>query len=85
MNDTREEQLLNAGKAADAEKRTDVESLKKKYAASDEKVYTVVTTVQVDDETEDEFTFLFKKPKVIMAGDINVTVRNVVQSARGKE
>ena len=23
--------------------------------------------------------------KVIMAGDINVTVRNVVQSARGKE
>ena len=37
MNDTREEQLLNAGKAADAEKRTDVESLKKKYAASDEK------------------------------------------------
>ena len=56
MNDTREEQLLNAGKAADAEKRTDVESLKKKYAASDEKVYTVVTTVQVDDETEDEFT-----------------------------
>lgn len=63
MNDTREEQLLNAGKAADAEKRTDVESLKKKYAASDEKVYTVVTTVQVDDETEDEFTFLFKKPK----------------------
>ena len=58
MNDTREEQLLNAGKAADAEKRTDVESLKKKYAASDEKVYTVVTTVQVDDETEDEFTFL---------------------------
>ena len=38
MNDTREEQLLNAGKAADAEKKTDVESLKKKYAASDEKV-----------------------------------------------
>ena len=34
MNDTREEQLLNAGKAADAEKRTDVESLKKKYAMS---------------------------------------------------
>lgn len=33
MNDTREEQLLNAGKAADAEKKTDVESLKKKYAA----------------------------------------------------
>lgn len=26
-----------------------------------------------------------REQKVIMAGDINVTVRNVVQSARGKE
>ena len=63
MNETREEQLINAGKAAEADKKVDVEALKKKYAASEEKVYTVVTTVQVDDETEDEFTFLFKKPK----------------------
>ena len=63
MNEAREEQLLNAGRAAEAEKKTDVESLKKKYAGADEKVYTVVTTVQVDDETEEEFTFLFRKPK----------------------
>ena len=54
MNETREEQLINAGKAAEADKKVDVEALKKKYATSEEKVY----TVQVDDETEDEFTFL---------------------------
>lgn len=81
MNDTREEQLLNAGKAADAEKKTDVESLKKKYAASDEKVYTVVTTVQVDDETEDEFTFLFKKPKAASYDRYVKTTSNSVTKA----
>lgn len=81
MNDTREEQLLNAGKAADAEKKTDVESLKKKYAASDEKVYTVVTTVQVDDETEDEFTFLFKKPKAASYDRYVKTMSNSVTKA----
>ena len=43
MNETREEQLINAGKAAEADKKVDVEALKKKYAASEEKVYTVVT------------------------------------------
>ena len=77
MNDTREEQLLNAGKAADAEKKTDVESLKKKYAASDEKVYTVVTTVQVDDETEDEF----KKPKAASYDRYVKTMSNSVTKA----
>ena len=77
MNDTREEQLLNAGKAADAEKKTDVESLKKKYAASDEKVYTVVTTVQV----EDEFTFLFKKPKAASYDRYVKTMSNSVTKA----
>ena len=41
MNETREEQLINAGKAAEADKKVDVEALKKKYAASEEKVYTV--------------------------------------------
>lgn len=68
-------------KAADAEKKTDVESLKKKYAASDEKVYTVVTTVQVDDETEDEFTFLFKKPKAASYDRYVKTMSNSVTKA----
>lgn len=137
-----ENKLLNAGKENETAKGTDVESLKEKYSGTDEKIYTVITTVQVDDETEEEFTFLFRKPKpasydryvktisnsvtkasksfayrdsiihvlsakidnyrktdilkpsedmlleqdtVIMAGDINVSVRNVAQSSREKE
>ena len=58
-----ENKLLNAGKESEAAKGTDVESLKEKYSGTDEKIYTVITTVQVDDETEEEFTFLFRKPK----------------------
>lgn len=82
MNETREEQLLNAGKTADAEKKVDVEALKKKYAASsEEKVYTVVTTVQVDDETEDEFIFLFKKPKAASYDRYVKTMSNSVTKA----
>lgn len=81
MNETREEQLINAGKAAEADKKVDVEALKKKYAASEEKVYTVVTTVQVDDETEDEFTFLFKKPKAASYDRYVKTMSNSVTKA----
>ena len=58
-----ENKLLNAGKENETAKGTDVESLKEKYSGTDEKIYTVITTVQVDDETEEEFTFLFRKPK----------------------
>lgn len=81
MNETREEQLLNAGKAVEAEKKQDVESLKKKYAGADEKVYTVVTTVQVDDDTEEEFTFLFRKPKPASYDRYVKTMSNSVTKA----
>ena len=81
MNETREEQLINAGKAAEADKKVDVEALKKKYAASEEKVYTVVTTVQVDDETEEEFTFLFRKPKPASYDRYVKTISNSVTKA----
>ena len=81
MNETREEQLINAGKAAEADKKVDVEALKKKYAASEEKVYTVVTTVQVDDETEEEFTFLFRKPKPASYDRYVKTMSNSVTKA----
>lgn len=81
MNEAREEQLLNAGRAAEAEKKTDVESLKKKYVGADEKVYTVVTTVQVDDETEEEFTFLFRKPKPASYDRYVKTMSNSVTKA----
>lgn len=81
MNEVREEQLLNAGKAVEAEKKMDVESLKKKYAGADEKVYTVVTTVQVDDDTEEEFTFLFRKPKPTSYDRYVKTMSNSVTKA----
>lgn len=81
MFEAREEQLLNAGRTLKAEKKPDVETLKKKYAASEEKVYTVVTTVQVDDETGDEFTFLFKKPKAASYDRYVKTMSNSVTKA----
>lgn len=46
-----------------AEEKTSAEDLKKKYVASGEKVYTVNTNVMIDDDTEENFSFLFKKPK----------------------
>lgn len=45
------------------EKTLPVEQLKKKYSGNGEKVYTVSTSVMIDDYTEDEFTFVFMKPK----------------------
>lgn len=81
MFEAREEQLLNVGRTVEAEKKPDVEALKKKYAASEEKVYTVVTTVQVDDETGDEFTFLFKKPKAASYDRYVKTMSNSVTKA----
>lgn len=61
-----EERLFGAAKEAEAEatqerKKQDVEELKKKYTG--QKIYTITNTVAVDDDTEEEFTFLFRKPK----------------------
>lgn len=63
-----EERLFGAAKEAETEaaqekKKQDVEALKKKYAESGQKIYVVTNTVAVDDDTEEEFTFLFRKPK----------------------
>lgn len=81
MNETREEQLLNAGKAVEAEKKLDNEALKKKYADSGEKIYVVTTTVQVDDDTEEEFEFLFRKPKAASYDRYVKTMSNSVTKA----
>lgn len=81
MDPKMEEKLINAGKADDAENNTDVESLQAKYSGNDEKVYTVVTTVQVDDDTEEEFTFLFKKPKPASYDRYVKTMSNSVTKA----
>lgn len=63
-----EEQLFEAvkaeekNKAEEKKKKVDVEKLKEKYTESGKKVYLVTTTVQTDDDNEEEFNFLFKKP-----------------------
>lgn len=76
-----ENKLLNAGKESEVAKGTDVESLKEKYSGTDEKIYTVITTVQVDDETEEEFTFLFRKPKPASYDRYVKTISNSVTKA----
>lgn len=53
----KEEKLFQNGAAAN------IETLKEKYAKSAGKVYVVKHVVQVDDETEAEYDFLFQKPK----------------------
>jgi len=63
-----EERLFGAAKEAEAEatqetKKQDVEELKKKYTGNGQKIYTITNTVAVDDDTEEEFIFLFRKPK----------------------
>lgn len=76
-----ENKLLNAEKENETAKGTDVESLKEKYSGTDEKIYTVITTVQVDDETEEEFTFLFRKPKPASYDRYVKTISNSVTKA----
>lgn len=59
----KEEQLLHAAKEDDKRKGSDIEMLKERYSGTGEKIYTVTTTVQLDDDNDEEFAFLFKKPK----------------------
>lgn len=42
----------------------EMESLRKKYKESDGEVYEVSTTIQEDDDTEKELSWLFRKPKM---------------------
>lgn len=47
----------------ESEKEIDaIEELKKKYKNKDGKVYQVTTTIQEDDDNEQEFNFIFRKP-----------------------
>jgi hypothetical protein len=45
------------------EKTPPVEQLKRKYSGNGEKVYTVSASVMIDDYTDEEFAFVFMKPK----------------------
>ena len=79
MNEAREQELIRAGK--EAEQTGDVENLKEKYSGTDEKIYTVTTTVQVDDDTEEEFSYLFRKPKPASYDRYVKTISNSVTKA----
>lgn len=81
MNEAREQELIRAGKENDAAQKADVESLKRKYSGTDEKIYTVTTTVQVDDDTEEEFSYLFRKPKPASYDRYVKTISNSVTKA----
>ncbi len=81
MNEIREQELIRAGKENDAAQKADVESLKRKYSGTDEKIYTVTTTVQVDDDTEEEFSYLFRKPKPASYDRYVKTISNSVTKA----
>lgn len=64
----REEKLFKAARGTanretEGSKEMDVQNLKEKYTGTGEKIYTVTNTVQVDDDNEEVFTFLFSKPK----------------------
>ncbi len=81
MNEEREQELIRAAKENEAAKAADVESLKEKYSGTDEKIYTVTTTVQVDDDTEEEFSYLFRKPKPASYDRYVKTISNSVTKA----
>lgn len=81
MNEAREQELIRAAKENEAAKKADVESLKQKYSGTDEKIYTVTTTVQVDDDTEEEFSYLFRKPKPASYDRYVKTISNSVTKA----
>lgn len=77
----KEESLLEAAKVTEQPGKADVEALKKKYSAQASKVYAVTTTVQVDDDTEEEFSFLFHKPKPASYDRYVKTISNSVTKA----
>lgn len=81
MNETREQELIRMAKENEAAQKADVESLKRKYSGTEEKVYTVTTTVQVDDDTEEEFSYLFRKPKPASYDRYVKTISNSVTKA----
>lgn len=58
------ETVFDGQKDPDGQEKTpSVEWLKEKYSGNGEKVYTVNTSVMIDDDTDKEFSFMFVKPK----------------------
>ena len=79
MNEAREQELIRAGK--EAEQPGDVASMKRPYSGAHAKIYMVTTTVQVDDDTEEEFSYLFRKPKPASYDRYVKTISNSVTKA----
>lgn len=81
----REERLFEAAKEVEKEapkdKKSVIEELKKKYAGEGQKVYCITNTVAVDDDTEEEFIFLFRKPKPASYDRYVKTISNSVSKA----
>lgn len=89
----REERLLQAGREAGVRpfsegmeregrpQETGMENLQRKYSGTEEKIYTVTVTIQVDDDTDEEFTYLFRKPKPTSYDRYVKTISNSVTKA----
>lgn len=75
----KEEKLLEAAREASSEDAA--KTLKEKYSSDESKIYEVTTTVQVDDETEEQFSFLFHKPKPASYDRYVKTMSNSVTKA----
>lgn len=65
MSVNRENEEVNAGtvELPGNMNETALEQLKKKYQASGEKVYIIENSISIDDDTVENFAFLFRKPK----------------------
>ena len=72
------------------EEKMSIEKLKEKYSGNGEKVYTVNTNVMIDDDTEEEFSFVFMKPKTasydryvkMLSNSATFSVDNIVPEQR---
>lgn len=69
------------GQMPPAAGRVTGEDLKEKYRQSGMKVYLITSAVTMDDETEETFTFLFKKPKVASYDRYVKTISNSATKA----
>ena len=58
-----EQKLFDAADKKGQNAKPDINKLKEQYSNSGEKVYLVTNTVMIDDDTEEEFAYLFRKPK----------------------
>lgn len=58
-----EQKLFEAADKKGQNAKPDINKLKEQYSNSGEKVYLVTNTVMIDDDTEEEFAYLFRKPK----------------------